>query len=189
MRKICLFALLMLTVVVNAQKTASRTVSKSSVTAEKKSTKYEDVISKSGNVLTELSYKLPNLEIPYYYSSSTKVIFCFYIKKLVIGNISFTFLKIDHPGLNRTEALIEASNVKVLCNAIKEMKEKQQKPVPEGATAQYSYLGNEGVYIELSGDMWTIHLNGLGNDPIYIKDIDVLYNRLQEIIPKIDSIK
>jgi hypothetical protein len=184
---IVVIAAVSLTIEADAQKVVSRTTNKPSTTVEQKSVKYEDVISKSGNVLTEFTYHLPELEVPSYYGNSN-VKFYFYIKKLAIGNVSLSFLGISHLGLNRTDALMEMSEVKVFCNAINEMKEKQKIPAPDGATVKYSYLGNDGVSIELSKDKWTIYLERHGNDPIYIKDIDLLYNRLQDNIHKTDSI-
>ena len=154
--------------------------------------KYEDFMSKSGNVCTILEYNLPPLEVASAYGTTPEKI-SFTIQKFSIANSSLSFLQIFHTRWDEaSSAMIEASDVKLMLNAIKEIKGKKDSPVPEGATAQYLFLGNDGVTVKLKGkdrDIWEIKLERYTKDDISIKDIDSFIGKLEEIVQKMDSIK
>ena len=158
---------------------------------EKGKTKYEEFASKSG-VCTIVNYKVPDVVLVAAYGDgkySSKVSFS--LEKMTIGNTSLTFLNMSHRNYNdASSAMLEASDVIALYNAIKEMMNKRQNPKPEGANGvKYIFLGNDGVSVECNNDSWTIKLERFSKDEIWIKDIEPFSNRLQEIIQQINTIK
>ena len=153
-------------------------------------TKYEEFASKSG-VFTVINYEVPTVELVAAYGEgkyTRKVSFS--LIKMIVGNTSSTVLSILHSDYSHaSSAMLEASDVKALYNAIKEMMAKRQTPKPEGATnVKYIFLGNDGVSVECDNESWTIKLEKFSEDKIWIKDITPLSNRLQEVIQQIDSI-
>ncbi len=156
---------------------------------EKGKTKYEDFASKTG-VCTIVDYKVPEVELVSGAGRLFKEIVSFSLKKMTINNSSLTFLQIIHQDYNNvSSAMLEASDVKALYNAIKEMTNKRQNPKPEGAAGvKYLFLGNDGVSVECDNDSWTIRLERFTKDKIWIADIEPFCNRLQEVIQQIDTI-
>lgn len=182
MKKICFVLLLMLPVVASAQKATS---------TQKETTKYEDLVSKSGVVSTTYRYRIGVVELVWNASTSTftdKLVLS--IEKMIIGNTSTSFLNITHTGYDEASfVMIEESNVKELYNSIIKLKELGNNPVPEGAIPQYSYLNNDGVFITYDGEVWRIQLDKFSKDKITASNIDPLIAKLQEVIQKFETIK
>ena len=174
-----LILLLMLPIVAFAQK------------SNEQKSKYEDFISKTG-VCTTITYKIPSVEIEAAYGEGQyKETISFSLEKITIGNASLTFLELFHSKFDEvSSAMIEASDVKAIYNAIAEMQKIRKNPKPEGAASvKHTFFGNDGVSVECNDNSWTIRLERYNKDNIWIKDIEPFSNRLQEIIQKIDSIK
>jgi len=158
---------------------------------EKVKTKYEDFASKTG-VCTIVNYKVPEvILVAAYGDGQYKDKVSFSLEKMTINNSSLTFLQMIHQKYdNVSSAMLEASDVKALYNAIKEMMNKRQNPKPEGAAGvKYLFLGNDGVSVECDNDSWKIRLERFTKDEIWIADIEPFCNRLQEVIQQIDKIK
>lgn len=185
MKKVLLVLLLIFPIVSNAQKAIG------SQKEEKRTTKYEDFVSKSGVVYTTYSYPIDAVELIWNASTSTyKEKLNFAIEKMVIGNTSESFLNISHIDYDEASLVVmEEANVKELCDALIQMKEMGNNPVPEGAKAEYSYLNSDGVLVTFNGNLWKIQLEQYNKDKIFASSIDPLITKLQEIIQKFESIK
>lgn len=188
MKRIYFVLLLMLPIVANAQRSATGTKSTNAQKeAEKKTTKYEDFVSKSGIVSTTYTYPMDEIVLV---CKGYNDKLSFSIDKIIIGNASASFLKIRHIKYDEASlVMMEESNVKELCNSLIKMKEIIKNPVPEGAKAQYSYLNSDGVVVLYEGDVWQIQLERITTDHIWTSDIDPFIKKLQEIIQKFESIK
>lgn len=192
MRKIFLLLLLLLPVIGNAQR--SLKPQKAIVTQkepEKQATKFEDFISKPG-VCTIVSYKVPEIVLTAAYGDgkyTDKI--SFVLEKYTISNLSVVFLSMHHSDYDKAStAIIEASEVKALFDAINEMTKKKQIPKPEGAAGiKHTFISKDGIFIEYSNDSWRIKLEKYSKDEIWITDIEPFNNRLQEVIQKIETIQ
>lgn len=192
MKRIYFVLLLMLPIVANAQRSATGTKSTNAQKeAEKKTTKYEDFVSKSGIVYTTYTYPMDEIVLVWKDSTSTfNDQLYFSIEKISIGNASASFLQIHHiKYVEASLVMMEESNVKDLCNSLIKMKEIIKNPVPEGAKAQYSYFNSDGVVVLYEDDVWKIQLERFTKDHIRTSDIDPFIKKLQEIIQKFESIK
>lgn len=184
MKKMYFVLLLILPIVVNAQK-----VSNTPKEAEKKSIKYEDMVSKSGVVCTTYTYPIDDVELSW--STSTQTFtekLSFSIERVIVGNIDVSYLSIRYPK-RPSFAMIEESNVKELCSTLIKMKEIRKNPVPDGASAEYSYYNSDGIVINCSKVAWKIQLDKFSKDYFYVSDIDPFISKLEEIIQKMASIK
>ncbi len=197
MKKICLVLLLLLPVVVNAQRSTtnprSATAQKATGTqkeSEKGTTKYEDLVSKSGVVFTTYTYPMGEVLLPWSVSSSSyteKISFS--IEKIVIDNIGISYLQVTHRGYDEiSSAMVEETNVKEWYNALIKMKEICKNPVPEGASAKYYYLNPDGIVMTYQKG-WRIQLEKITKDNFPADNIDPLITKLQEVIQKFDTIR
>ena len=192
MRTICLLLLLILPVIGNAQK--SLKLQKATVTQkepENQVIKYEDFISKSG-VCTIVSYKVPEIVLTTAYGDgkyTDKI--SFLLEKYTISNLSIVFLSMQHSRYdNASTAIIEASEIKALSEAINEMTKKKQTPKPDGAAGiKHTFVSNDGIYVEYSNDSWRIKLERYSKDEIWITDIEPFNNRLKEVIQQVETIQ
>ena len=158
--------------------------------SSEKETKYGALISKSGTIFTSQTYNLGTVQLPSAYVETLKQSMSFSVVKIINGASSATFLRISHVGYNESSlAMIESSDVKGLFKAVNDIKKLKDKPTPEGAVVEHTYMGADGVTVSLSDDIWKIQLEKYTHDSVDTKEIDMFINKLQEAITKMDSIK
>lgn len=155
-----------------------------------KDTKYSALISKSGTIFTTQTYNLGTVKLTSAYVETLKESMSFSVVKIINGVSSAVFLRISHMGYKESSlAMIESSDVKGLFKAINDIKLLKDKPTPDGAVVEHTYMGADGVTVSLSNDIWKIKLEKYTHDSVDTKEIDMFINKLQEAITKMDSIK
>ena len=160
MKKICLVLLLILPGLLNAQKsTTTAKVANTEKEPEKTTTKYEDIVSKSGVVFTTYTYPMGETTLVWNESSSSGDKLAFFIDRIIFDNLGVSFLRVHlekYGGISI--AKIEEANVKELYSSLLKMKEICKNTVPDGAKATYSYFNDDGVSVRYEGDVWKIKL-------------------------------
>lgn len=176
MKRFIIALMLILPIIASAQNDTS-----------KQPTKYEDLMSKSGNICTTHTYYLGHIELSVEISKDK--IFFNIINK-IISNNSYTFLEMSHFGYldGGSSAIIEVSAAKELLKAINDIKQIKDNPSPEGAKTKYSYLGSDGILITYNDGEWEIKLDRYTRDIIFTKNIEKFINKLQVAIQKMETI-
>ena len=165
--------MLMLPMIVFAQKSVP----------SQRTTKYEDLITKSGVIFTTYTYPLDGIDLPLGANYNR---LGFNIIKIVLANMSYTFLEVRHYEYGN--AKISESCVKEWYNSLKKMNGMTNSSIPEGARAEYTYINTDGIVVSYTNKIWRIGLN-TNKGMIGATDITPLITKLEEIIQKFGTIK
>jgi len=153
-------------------------------------TKYENLLSKTGAVISSINYNLGSVELKAGYSDLTYKL-SFSVSKVSVGNTNAKFLTISHYELyskDNSEAYIEYSDVKQLDTAISQLIQLSQNTIPEGATVQNTFMSADGLMLTSSDGKWRIRLERFTRDTMSFSDIAPLAEKIKEALKKMDTI-